>query len=394
LDNHGWSHGWHAATCVAAAGGKSIVQTHKPGGFLQLKQFHQQQPDWLFGHFSYDLKNELFGLSDSREDIFDFPLVYFFCPSYIFLLNENNVQVGLWGNEQEARKILSDILDIKTFYIPQLHSIQISSRMQSDEYIRTVQHIQQHIHRGDCYELNYCQEFFAEATAILPADIYEKLSPAPFSAFYRLHDQYLLCSSPERFLQKTGYRVISQPMKGTVRRSEDKDEDEKLKEYLQQNSKERSENLIVTDLMRNDLSRTAVPGTVLVKELLTVYSYPAVHQLVSTIVSEMDPVYHFTDVIAQAFPMGSMTGAPKKRVLQLIDQYEKSRRGLFSGAMGYIMPEGDFDFNVIIRSILYDASARYLSFSAGSGITFYSDPRKEWEECLLKAAGMGKALTA
>ena len=157
--------------------------------------------------------------------------------------------------------------------------------------------------------------------------------------------------------------------------------------------KYKSENVMVVDLVRNDVSQVSRAGSVIVEELFGIYSFPQVYQMISTIKGELKDETSFMDIIRACFPMGSMTGAPKKRVLELIDQYEKSNRGLFSGAVGYIAPGGDFDFNVVIRSILYNAQNRYLSFQVGSGITFYSDPLREWEECLLKAKAINTVLS-
>ena len=218
------------------------------------------------------------------------------------------------------------------------------------------------------------------------------MSPSPFAAYYRLHHRYLACSSPERFVQKKGNTVISQPIKGTSRKDANPETDRQLQQELLNSAKERAENVMVVDLVRNDLSHTALQGTVEVTELFGIYSFAHVHHMISTVSAQLSPETPFTEVLRNAFPMGSMTGAPKIRVMQLIEQYEQTRRGLYSGAVGYITPAGDFDFNVVIRSMLYNAENRYLSFQTGSAITFYSDPEKEWEECLLKAAAMEKTV--
>jgi para-aminobenzoate synthetase component 1 len=274
--------------------------------------------------------------------------------------------------------------------------ITVQSRMGREEYIGIIQKLQQHILRGDCYEINFCQEFFAENVSADPLAIYRSLSnmsPNPFAAFYKLDDKYLLCASPERFLKKTGNKIFSQPIKGTWQRNvADAVLDKENKELLYNSSKDRSENVMIVDLVRNDLSRICEEGTVTVEELFGIYSFPQVHQMISTISGRLRPGIQFMDAVRATFPMGSMTGAPKRRVMELIEQYEKTRRGIFSGAVGYITPEGDFDFNVVIRSILYNESRRYLSFPAGSGITWYSDPGNEYEECLLKAAAIRKVL--
>jgi para-aminobenzoate synthetase component 1 len=256
--------------------------------------------------------------------------------------------------------------------------------------------LKQHILRGDCYEINFCQEFFATEATIQPATVYERLSrisPNPFSALYRVQDKWLICASPERFLKKSGDKILSQPIKGTSKRIPDDDKlDASSKESLYKSTKEKSENVMVVDLVRNDLSKICEEGTVGVEELFGIYSFPQVHQMISTISGTLKQQVSFADIIKATFPMGSMTGAPKRNVMKLIEQYEKTKRGIFSGAVGYISPEGDFDFNVVIRSLMYNAGSNYLSFQTGSGITFYSDPEKEYEECMLKAQAIQNVL--
>ncbi len=247
--------------------------------------------------------------------------------------------------------------------------------------------------RGDCYEICFCQEFFAENIEIDPIAVFKKLSgisPNPFSAFYKSANKFLMCASPERFLKKINGTIFSQPIKGTSRRSTHSDEEEKY--LLKSNEKERAENIMIVDLVRNDLSKICVEGSVTVKEFLQIYSFPQVHQMISTIAGKLSKKTSLTEIFYATFPMGSMTGAPKKRVLELIDQYEKTKRGLFSGSVGYIAPNGDFDFNVVIRSILYNEKNRYLSIPAGSAITWKSNAEKEFEECAVKIEGMKKAL--
>jgi para-aminobenzoate synthetase component I len=275
-------------------------------------------------------------------------------------------------------------------------SIAFKSRFTLFEYIDIVGQLQKHIQRGDCYEINFCQEFYGEDVTIDPVRTYAALSaisPTPFGAFYRLQDKYLLCASPERYLQKTGNHLISQPIKGTWKRDiNDVETDSLNRQALYHNPKERSENVMVVDLVRNDLSKICEEGSVKVDELFGIYSFPQLHQMISTISGNIKKEMDWIDAIKATFPMGSMTGAPKKKVMELIEQYEKTKRGIFSGAVGYVTPEGDADFNVVIRSILYNQSSRYLSYQVGSGITFYSEAEKEYDECLLKAAAIKKVL--
>jgi para-aminobenzoate synthetase component 1 len=272
----------------------------------------------------------------------------------------------------------------------------IRQRIDKPAYLQTVQMLREHIQRGDCYEINFCQEFYIPGITIDPVGIFSKLtslSPNPFSAFYKTGNKYLLCASPERYLRKTGRHIISQPIKGTLHRVHTNCEQDRIqKEKLLSSQKDRSENVMVVDLVRNDLSRVCKEGSVIVDELFGIYSFPQVHQMISTVSGELKQGVAFEDIIRATFPMGSMTGAPKRKVMQLIEQYEKSRRGLFSGAVGYIAPGGGFDFNVVIRSILYNAESRYLSFPTGSAITHYSDPEAEYAECMLKGEAMRRVL--
>jgi para-aminobenzoate synthetase component I len=325
-----------------------------------------------------------------------FRTFFFFEPKIVIRLAENKMEIGA-ENEVEARKVFSEIMDTGYQLPDENPYLQIRQRVSKKEYTDTIEQLKKHILRGDCYEINYCMEFFAENAVVDPLLIYQKLSrssPNPFSALYKLEDKWLICASPERFLKKEGNKILSQPIKGTSSRFlKDDKKDEKSKEELFASEKDRSENVMVVDLVRNDLARVCKEGTVKVDELFGIYSFPQVHQMISTVSGELKDKVTFTEIIKATFPMGSMTGAPKRRVMELIDQYERSGRGIFSGAVGYITPENDFDFNVVIRSIMYNASEKYLSFMAGSGITFYSDAEKEYEECLLKAEAMRGVVT-
>ena len=364
--------------------------------FEALSRFHKEKKDWLFGFLSYDLKNETEDLSSENIDGTFFPLMHFFQPKYVFIVKENKLEIGFLAidsSEEEVEniyfKISSQAPDQK--YQPPLTDLK--QRVSEEEYIRTVRKIKDHIHRGDVYEMNYCMEFFSEEAEINPAEVFLRLnetSQTPFSAFYRIDEKYLLCSSPERFLKKKGNKIISQPIKGTARRGKNNSEDVEIIKTLSQNEKEKSENVMIVDLVRNDLSKTC--NNVRVDELFGVYTFKQWHQMISTVSGDMRNDFSFTDVIKNSFPMGSMTGAPKVKAMELIEQYEKTKRGLYSGAAGYITPGSDFDFNVVIRSILYDTDSKYLSFQVGSAITANSLPENEYIECLLKAKGMFEAL--
>jgi para-aminobenzoate synthetase component 1 len=400
LDNNNYDSPWHQYEAILAADALHTLEVNAGNAFPALQHFHQTHAGWLFGHLAYDLKNETVpGLQSQHHDGIGFPDMHFFVPRVIIQLQKEQVHIGGEAfSKEDAQEILTAVLHMPPDTSPVVTSpVQpLQNRLDHQRYIAAVKSLQQHILQGDCYEVNFCRENFMENISIHPPALFTRLnalSPSPFAAYYRLHHRYLACSSPERFIQKKGATVISQPIKGTSRKDADPVKDRQLQQELLNSAKERAENVMVVDLVRNDLSHTALQGTVEVTELFGIYSFAHVHHMISTVSAQLAPETAFTEVLRNAFPMGSMTGAPKIRVMQLIEQYEQTRRGLYSGAIGYITPAGDFDFNVVIRSILYNADNRYLSFQTGSAITFYSDPEKEWEECLLKAAAMEKTVT-
>ncbi len=392
LDNHQYQLQPHTEECLLAAGVKRQYKAMAGEALNGLQEMMDASPSWLFGHLSYDLQLETTGLSSSCYDPIGFPDCFFFEPVYLIRLTQNLISIS--GPDPD--EIWQEIQVAPDKPAEQEKKTAIKSRYTKAAYLSALEEIKKHILRGDCYEINFCQEFYAEDCLINPLTVYRDLSrvsPNPFSALYRQDDHWLICASPERFLRKEGTRILSQPIKGTARRNNSNPEqDQAGRKALQESEKDRSENVMVVDLVRNDLSRVCEEGSVKVDELFGVYSFPQVYQMISTISGTIRQDLSFADIIRACFPMGSMTGAPKKRVMELILEYERSRRGIFSGALGYISPSGDFDFNVVIRSIMYNAGNGYLSFQAGSGITWYSDPEKEWEECLLKASAIEAVL--
>ncbi|HYH55616.1 MAG TPA: anthranilate synthase component I family protein, partial [Anseongella sp.] len=272
--------------------------------------------------------------------------------------------------------------------LPDLPVPQIRQGISREDYLETVEAIRRHIREGDVYELTFCLDFYAGDYQCDPAALFSRLNsaaPAPFASFLKLGEHHIICASPERFLKKTGSNILSQPVKGTIRRSGRPAEDEQLKSALRNSEKEQAENVMIVDLVRNDLARSAVPGSVKVSELFGIYSFPHWHQMISTVEAEARPGLHPLEIIRHAFPMGSMTGAPKIMAMRLIEQYERTKRGAFSGAIGYFTPGRDFDFNVVIRSVLYNSGRKQLLFPVGSAITYDSLPENEYQECLLKA---------
>ena len=375
---------------LIAAGIDDDLECRSPGNaFESLKSFFNDKKTWMFGLMGYDLKNEVEQLHSDNADNLGFPELFFFVPKYLLSVKDNEATLIIGGPQ-----IFDAIYNQEVRY-GESGPLNIESRIPKDTYIKTVEELQQHILRGDIYEVNFCQEFFAKNAQIDPLFVLQKLneiSPTPFSGFFKIRNQYILSASPERFLCKRDRLLISQPIKGTAKRGLDPVEDELIKAGLKQDAKEQAENVMIVDLVRNDLTRSAIKGSVKVEELFGIYGFPQVYQMISTISAKLEPEIHFVDAIRNAFPMGSMTGAPKIKAMELIEQFEFSKRGAYSGAFGYISPEGDFDFNVIIRSILYNASNGYLSFQVGGAITYAANAASEYDECMLKASAMIRAL--
>ena len=395
LDSNSYHQKYSSYDAVLAVDAFTSIKTDYENAFQDLYQYQSQTKDWLFGYLSYDLKNDTEALHSNNFDGLAFPDLFFFQPKKLFLIKENQVEIQyLRMCDDEIEADFEEILSIASI-IHHPSSINIQQRISKENYLSKVSKMLEHIHRGDIYEANFCMEFFAENAQIEPLEIYQKLnaiSEPPFAVYFKNNFQYLLSASPERYLRKEGLKVISQPIKGTARRSCDLEQDEQLKSDLAQNEKERSENIMIVDLVRNDLSHTATKGSVQVEELCQIYTFKQVHQMISTIVSEVENTTSPVEILRTTFPMGSMTGAPKISAMQIIEELEETKRGLYSGAVGYFTPTGDFDFNVVIRSILYNAKNQYLSFSVGSAVTSQAIPEMEYEECLLKAKAMFEVL--
>ncbi len=354
-----------------------------------IKRYHDK---WKFGYISYDVKNEIEKLTSSNEDKMLLPTVHFFVPQIVLVSEGGEIKII---NQQNNQEQVMTTTPVELRAEQHKKSVQLKPRFSKKEYLDAVTDLKTHIQQGDIYEVTFCQEFSNTNVHINPFETYVKLNEAsrsPMSCFYKSGSNYLISSSPERFLAKRGNKLFSQPIKGTAARSLSREEDEILKEMLVQSEKERAENIMIVDLVRNDLSHIAMQGSVQVDELLGAYSFKKVHQLISTVSCEVKNDTPFSEILRATFPMGSMTGAPKIKAMQLIEEFEKTKRGLFSGAVGYIAPNGDFDFNVVIRSIIYNALNKNVSVQSGGAITIQSDPEQEYEESLLKAQAMMDAL--
>ncbi len=397
LDSNDFPREYTSYDAILAVDAFTSLRTDYHGAFDNLKEYQAITKDWLFGYLTYDLKNDVEDLSSNNHDGLVFPDLFFFQPKKLFLIKGDDIEI-LYLNmvEEELEDDLNEIKRINESTNKRIdNSIKIKLRIHKDEYFQKLDTMLAHIHRGDIYEANFCQEFYSEETTIHPLETYNHLnaiSRAPFATFLKLEDKYLLSATPERYIKKVGTQVMSQPIKGTAVRLRNGMADRAMAKALAEDEKERSENIMIVDLVRNDLSKTAKKGSVIVKELCKVYSFEQVHQMISTIVSEVEEGLSPVDILRTTFPMGSMTGAPKISAMQIIEELEETKRGLYSGAVGYFTPEDDFDFNVVIRSILYNETKKYVSFSVGGAITAKSDPLKEYEECLIKAKAMREAL--
>ncbi|MCD6542988.1 MAG: anthranilate synthase component I family protein [Flavobacteriaceae bacterium] len=405
LDSNNYHQKYSSYDMVLAVGVHQNITCDCSNAFNKLKVFQKNINDYIFGYLGYDLKNDLEDLSSNHYDGIGFSDLYFFQPKKLFLLKKEILEVKYLSEfESEIEDDLKKIQNLprrqadSKFKIQNFISqdkIKIKQRISKNNYSKKLTNILEHIHRGDIYEVNFCQEFYAKNSKINPLEVYQKLnkiSSPPFATFLKIKDKYLLSASPERFVKKEGNKIISQPIKGTARRLPSKKEDVVIAKKLYHDPKERAENIMIVDLVRNDLSKTATKGSVKVEELCEVYSFKQVHQLISTVVSATKTDQNPVDIVKSLFPMGSMTGAPKISAMEIIEQQEETKRGLYSGAVGYFTPDNNFDFNVVIRSILHNSTKLYTSFIVGGAITSQSEIENEYEECMLKAKAMKKAL--
>jgi para-aminobenzoate synthetase component 1 len=370
---------------ILAVGLYSGFESNNKNAFQKLQHFLNNTNDWIFGNLCYDLKNEIENLDSKNSDNLFFETIYFFQPEYVFIQIGNTFQLQSINQHQQLFEAI-EALTIEDFSVSE--KVELIPRLNEKEYSITFDKIKDQIQAGNIYEMNFCFEFYADNVSISPLDVWFKLnelSHAPMSCFYKLNDKFIISATPERFLKKKNQKVIAQPIKGTAKRSSNQNEDDLIKQSLAKNMKEQTENIMIVDLVRNDLSRLAKARSVKVDELFGVYTFKQVHQLISTISCDVDASIPVSEIIKQNFPMGSMTGAPKVSAMQLIDEFENTKRGAYSGSVGYFNPNGDFDFNVIIRSLLYNQQNKYLSYSVGSAITNAANANEEYNECLLKA---------
>jgi para-aminobenzoate synthetase component 1 len=363
------------------------------GAFEILRSFHRDSNREICGYLGYDLKNDLEKLESKNPSAIRTPETAFFESS--LRLKFQNEMVEVDGMDESHIDSLLHQLGLEPKLSQGLSGVNPISDTLEDDYLQAVGQLKNHLQRGDIYEANYCIQFVAEANDFCPYSGFYSLwkrTKAPFSVFAKLNDVFVLSASPERYLKRDGEELISQPIKGTIKRSTDPIVDKELMRSLSNDTKEKSENVMIVDLVRNDLSRIAQRGSVKVRELHEVYSFKTVHHLISTVEAKLKEGYGSWDAIRATFPMGSMTGAPKISAMKLIETYEHFKRGIYSGAFGIMKPDGNFDFNVLIRTLVFDNTTRKITFGVGSAITIKADSKKEWNECMLKADALIKSL--
>lgn len=359
---------------------------------VSLENMHQLPPDKpKVGILSYDQKNKYEKLSSHNIETIDCPDSLFFSPELVINIGRELITI----EGETPAETLAEILATHPLKGKKGGDCTINCSHDEKSYAANFRKIQAHIAAGDIYELNYCMDFHGTVSHSEPIHLFLELinnSPMPFSALFKAVNLYLCCASPERFIKKSGQSLLTQPIKGSIKRGKTKREDEALKKHLAESEKERAENLMIVDLMRNDLARMALTGTVEVKELFGIYSFKQISQMISSITCQLPSGIGFEEIISKTFPMGSMTGAPKVKCMELIETYENFKRSWFSGSIGYIDSNGDFDFCVIIRSLIIDRTKNSFYFGVGSAITIDADARDEYQECLLKASPIIKTL--
>ncbi len=350
------------------------------------------------GYFSYDLKNKIEKLPQTAKNDISIPLINFhFYDGIIIIDNDTNkVYIKAFGINDNADNIVNKIADRFTENIEintrNYQVGEISSNMTKSEYVNKIEAVKSYIKTGDVYQINLTQRFSCsfDGESIALYKNLRNINPSPFGAYLKYDDFTVVSSSPERFIKRIGDKLLTSPIKGTRKRGSNKVEDELLKKDLINSEKDRSELLMIVDLERNDFGRIAKVGSVKVTDLFRIEEHPSVYHLVSDIEATLDSKINVAEILKATFPGGSITGAPKIRAMEIIDELEPTTRNLYTGSIGWIDFNGDMDLNIVIRTILIKDNKAY--FNAGGGIVWDSSAEEEYEESLLKARALVKAL--
>ncbi|MGR6087423.1 MAG: anthranilate synthase component I family protein [Arcticibacter sp.] len=347
---------------------------------------HRQNLDWIGCLISYDLKNEIEPLETLGEEPIVFPIIHCFVPEIVFTVDETGL-LCVHAASESPESVYNQLMGFRSNHNGSISGCSIKQKIDRKRYSDAFNQVTQHLKRGDIYEATLCQQAVVSFENCDPTALFNLLcdkSPNPFSVVYKDGSKAIVCASPERFLRHDFDLLMSQPMKGTSRRSADQYEDARLKAALASSEKECAENVMIVDLVRNDLSKVAQKGSVKVDELFGVHTFATVHQMISTVSCRLHPDTGFASILKATFPMGSMTGAPKISAMKIIDRLEGFKRGMFSGTIGFFAPGGYFDFNVVIRTICLDLEKKLATVTAGGAITINCEQESEWQECLLK----------
>lgn len=365
---------------LSSADGTESVFNQNP--WDALSEFRENS-GWSFGYLGYDLKNFIEKLESQNPDEINAPDLFMIEPEYIFLINR---QLGIIQQ-----------IDGSPFSIPDAQDLDSGDRMEITEhgnvsarepYLQAIQRAKRDIFEGLYYEVNLSRRISGEFSGSA-LDLYHRMKrqgAVPFGAFMHTDAFDVCCASPERFLRKTGKKLLSEPIKGTAEVTGDEAQNHHILESLKNSEKNRAENLMIVDLVRNDLNRIAIKGSVSTGHLFEVRRFPTVFQMVSQVTAEVTDNADPVEIIKACFPMGSMTGAPKISAMQAIERLENYKRGIYSGAIGYFTPDGDFDFNVVIRTAICIGNRWY--YSTGGAITSDSDPLDEWNETIIKTRAL------
>ncbi|MFY0674537.1 MAG: anthranilate synthase component I family protein [Bacteroidia bacterium] len=357
------------------------VSFNKPASINQLESITPNNGDIpLLGYLSYELKNQFEKLKSTGSKISNGEQISFFKPDYYLEINSNNeIRTTSEKTFLEINAPTNHLIISKND--KNNCEVEFNKDVSDEDYLSNIELIKENIKNGSVYELNYCRKFEAKVS-IDPYSVFAlqmSNNQSPYSFLFKNDIEFVISGSMERFLCKKGNKLISQPIKGTLKNKNQNIAKEQ--KQLLNDAKERAENLMIVDLVRNDLSKCSITGSVKVQELFGIYSYPSVHQMISSVSSRVKAETSFSEIIQSLFPMGSMTGAPKISAMKTIDDLETFQRGLFSGAFGYIMPNGDFDLNVVIRSIFYNSKSHLINIPVGSAITIDSNGEQELNEC-------------
>jgi len=358
-----------------------------------LRDFENACSDYIFGYIGYDTKNQtLPNCTSKNNDIHEFPDSIFYTCNHVVI--KKGCQYLYYGTK-ETYQVFLDIKSDDNIISLSREEINLKSMTSKQNYIKKVNVVKSKIQHGDIYETNYCIQFNKKNVLIDGIQTFinlKKNTKAPFSTYFKYKHIEVISASPERFYKKNKTSLISQPIKGTAPRGKNKLADETIKAELKNNPKEIAENVMIVDLVRNDLSRLMTVKSVETTELCKLYSFDTVHQLISTVKAELKDDISLNEAIRNLFPMGSMTGAPKISACQIIDEVEDFKRSIYSGTVGFISPNKNHDFNVIIRSVLYNSDNKTISVSVGGAITIQSIPEAEYDECLLKLKAIHQSI--